>query len=243
MNILSMTDIGLVREHNEDICRSQVLGPSFGYGAVYDGMGGVQSGDVASALAADLVDYTLQRNLQWEMSDAAIQTTLTSALLAANSTIHERSQQEEDLRGMGTTAAVAVLRGNQLFVAHVGDSRIYLFSGGRQIPLTKDHSVVQSMVDRGEITEDEARIHPQKHYITRALGVDPTVDVDFDQFAVQETDRVLLCSDGLSNYFEQDMTELVEACIQAGSPQQLIDFANQQGGMDNITVVLMTQRV
>ena len=177
------------------------------------------------------------------MSDAAIQTTMTSALLAANSTIYEKAQQEEDLRGMGTTAAVAVLRGNQLYVAHVGDSRVYLFSEGKQVPLTKDHSIVQSMVDRGEITEDEARTHPQKHYITRALGVQATVDVDFDQFTIEETDRVLLCSDGLSNYFDGDVSALVEECVQAGSPQQLIDFANQQGGMDNITVVLMTQRV
>ncbi|HEX6230733.1 MAG TPA: Stp1/IreP family PP2C-type Ser/Thr phosphatase [Actinomycetota bacterium] len=220
------SDIGQVREANEDSYLAEE--PLF---AVADGMGGHRGGEVASRLALE----TVQRLFE------ARSGSLTDQVEEANRAVYERSLRDPSVAGMGTTLTAALVEGDRIQLAHVGDSRAYLFRDGRLRRLTEDHTLVHRMVQEGEITEDEAERHPHRSVITRALGVDPGVQVDEGSIQVAPGDRLLLCTDGLTGMVAEERIAAILAAV--GDPQQaadrLVSEANGAGGVDNITVVIL----
>ena len=218
------TDIGKVRDHNED--GFLVADPLF---AVADGMGGHLGGEVASSVALD----TLRRC--WP------ERSLADALREANRAVYGRALRDMSVAGMGTTMTAVVLDGDELQLAHVGDSRAYLVHDGRMIALTDDHTLVGEMVRAGEITEQQARVHPRRSILTRAIGIEPDVTVDEETFPISPGDRLLLCSDGLSSgVSDETILHWLDA---KGDPQEAADAlvvaANDGGGYDNVTVVVI----
>ena len=168
-----------------------------------------------------------------------VKSLMISAIENANSGIYELSLANPDCAGMGTTVVAAIIANGYVYVAHAGDSRAYKISDGSLIQLTTDHSVVQRMVENGEITKEEAKDHPDKHIITIALGVDETIKVDFCQEPFEDGDKLILCSDGLTNYVSgEDILRLTEDGCYYDYANRLVNLANQNGGGDNITVVV-----
>lgn len=220
------TDIGQVREGNED--SFLVNDPLY---AVADGMGGHRGGEVASNLALQ----TVQRLF------AANEGTLTEQVEQANRAVFERSQEDRDVAGMGTTLTAVLVNDAEVRLAHVGDSRAYLYRDGRLQMLTEDHTLVRRMVIEGEITEAEAEHHPHRSILTRALGVDGDVQVDEDVITMQDGDRLLLCTDGLTGMVSDE--QIVSVLEEVKDPQEAVDHlaraANRAGGIDNITAVII----
>lgn len=228
----SASDVGRVRSANED--RLLDSGALF---AVADGMGGHAGGEVAAALAID----TLQRGFASEPTARG----LVDAVRRANLAVWERSHRDAEVRGMGTTLTVAALvpaeTGDRLVVANVGDSRAYRYAAGRLMQMTTDHSVAEELVARGELSETEAAVHPHRHILTRALGVAPEVDVDAWELWPAEGERFVLCSDGLTNELTEDRiaTVLDELRDPQSAAEALVGLANEHGGSDNVTVVVL----
>jgi len=225
---IAKTDTGRQRRENED--SSLARPPVF---VVADGMGGAQAGEVASRIAIE----AFRRGLP---ESGSAEERLATRAREANSQIHALSRSEHERAGMGTTLTAAYIEDAHLSIAHVGDSRAYLFRDGALTRLTQDHSLVDELVRRGKLTEEQAAEHPQRSIITRALGPEPTVDVDTWTYAVRDGDVVLLCSDGLTSMIsEERVAETLDSTPTLDqAAQQLIDEANEAGGRDNITVVL-----
>jgi protein phosphatase len=222
----SATDIGRVRERNED---SMLVDPPLD--VVADGMGGHRGGQVASQVALEAME-------ELETGDGG---SLAEHVRRANRAVWDRSVEDERLSGMGTTLTAARIDGGSALIAHVGDSRAYLLRDGSLRQLTTDHTLVARMVRSGEITEAEAEVHPHKNVLTRALGTDEQVEVDEDSIALVDGDRLLLCSDGLTGMVTEDQ---IQAILETSEqPQQaadrLVKAANRAGGIDNITVVVL----
>ena len=223
------TDTGRQRRGNEDNALARA--PVF---VVADGMGGAQAGEVASRIAVE----TFER----ELPDAGSpEERLASCVREANRRIYELSRAEHERAGMGTTLTAAYLDDAHVAIAHVGDSRAYLLRDGELTRLTRDHSLVEELVRRGKLTEEQAAEHPQRSIITRALGPEPEVEVDTVSYPVRDGDVLLLCSDGLTSMVAED--RVGEILASAGGLEQaaelLIREANEAGGRDNITVVLL----
>jgi serine/threonine protein phosphatase PrpC len=222
------SDTGRQRRANED--SFFVRAPLF---VVADGMGGAQAGEVASRLAAETFAAGLP-------DDGTSEQRLEVRVRAANQRIHEVSQEDSALNGMGTTLTAAYLDGDELALAHVGDSRAYLLRDGELTRLTRDHTLVEELVRRGELTEQEAAEHPQRSIITRALGPEPDIDVDLHTHRVLAGDVLLLCSDGLTGMIGEDEVRQIvsSAASLRDAGRALVDAATEAGGRDNITVVL-----
>ncbi len=224
----SRTDVGCVREHNED---SLVVAPPLF--VVADGMGGHAAGEVASEIATTVIAENAPNHPD---SDA-----LGKAVQLANHAIIEAVAEGKGKAGMGTTCTAAILEGERLVLAQVGDSRAYLLHQGKLQQLTRDHSLVSLMVEAGQLTPEEARTHPRRSVITRALGTDPNTVADLYEIDVEAGDRLLLCSDGLSSMVEDSGIESI--MVRTVDPQrcasQLVNEAIAQGGHDNITVVVV----
>lgn len=222
------TDPGRQRKGNEDATYAR--SPVF---ALADGMGGAQSGEVASAIVAE----TFARGLP---ADGTPEERLAATILAANREIHNRQLNEPENAGMGTTATAAYLDEDAVAIANVGDSRAYLFRDGELTRLTDDHSLVEEWVRRGQLTDEEALEHPQRSIITRALGPEADVEVDTWSYPLNPGDVVMLCSDGLTDMLPERQVQeaLAESAGLAAAADRLIDEANAAGGRDNITVVL-----
>ncbi|MGH2660649.1 MAG: Stp1/IreP family PP2C-type Ser/Thr phosphatase [Actinomycetota bacterium] len=220
------TDIGLVREGNED--SYLVDEPLF---AVADGMGGHRGGEVASQLALETVEKLFREG----------EGDLAEQVQEANRAVFERSVEDLQVAGMGTTLTAALVEGDRIRLAHVGDSRAYLLRDGDLRRLTEDHTLVHRMVTEGEISETEAEAHPQRSVLTRALGVDMFVDVDDDVVQVRSGDRLLLCTDGLTGMVPEDRIKemLQHVADPAEAAERLVRSANEAGGVDNITVVIL----
>jgi PPM family protein phosphatase len=221
------SDLGRQRQGNEDSLF--VRAPLF---VVADGMGGAQAGEVASEMAV--------RAFEGGLPDGDPREGLVHVIEGANSRIHELSRSESQRAGMGTTLTAAYVADDAVVVAHVGDSRCYLLRGGDLVRLTRDHSLVGELVARGKLTEEQAEAHPQRSVITRALGPEPTVQVDLDVYPARPGDLFLVCSDGLTSMVPE--AEL-KRMLQSGDPldkigRRLIAAANEAGGRDNITVIL-----
>jgi len=227
------SDVGQVREGNEDalLIKNSVF-------AVADGMGGHLAGEIASATALEPIE-ALDGRVFPDATEAA--TALTNAVVAANATVSKLATDNPLYRGMGTTLTAALIEGRRAHVAHVGDSRAYLLRDGQFSQLTDDHTLVQHLVDEGQITREEAAHHPQRSIITRAIGVSPEVDVDAMTLDLQPGDQLLMCSDGLTGVVEDRViAELLDTTADPDEAvSRLVQLANQAGGPDNITVVLL----
>jgi len=226
----SLTETGRVRENNEDSCHAD--GRIF---IVADGMGGHRAGEVASAAA-------VEEFLDFERENRPLDPLerMRGGILAASRELYRMTQNDPGLEGMGTTFTCALVEG-KLYLGHVGDSRAYLWRNGVLRLLTRDHSLVERMVSEGYISRLEARFHPQRNVILRALGVAGELEVDLDSLSIEPGDRMLLCSDGLTGPIEDDELEAVisgnpdpEVCCRA-----LVDAANDRGGTDNISVIVI----
>jgi protein phosphatase len=228
------TDVGRMRKNNEDSYLSAKP-----VAAVADGMGGHSAGEVASAIAIEELAALGERG-PWENETAATDD-LKQAILRANRRIREMAASDRKLNGMGTTLVALLQDGDMVHVANVGDSRGYLLRQGELSQVTVDHSLVQELVDDGRLSPEDAERHPQRSVITRALGIDPEVEFDLFTYKLQVGDRLLLCSDGLSDVVEP--TQIRNVLLRVRSPQkaarQLVTVANEQGGPDNITVIVV----
>lgn len=239
MKIYAKTDVGKVRQNNQDSFCCREFDRNCAYALVCDGMGGHQAGNIASSLATRVIEKELQ-DARDGFRNRNIEKLLASVIIRANDSVFAASIREESLKGMGTTAVLAMVVDDTLYVAHVGDSRAYgIDRDGKAVKLTKDHSVVQEMIDLGEISEAQANDHPYKHMITRSVGISPDVKVDTATCPRSEFRYVLLCSDGLSNLVSsEEMSDIVTADTE-NAPQALVDLANSRGGTDNITAVII----
>jgi protein phosphatase len=226
---IQRTDTGRQRPGNED--SSYARAPVF---VVADGMGGAQAGEVASSIAVRAFEQGLP-------DEGTPEERLATRVREANAEIYERQRTEHERAGMGTTLTAAYVDDDHLAIAHVGDSRAYLFRDAELTRLTQDHSLVDELVRRGKLTEEQAAEHPQRSIITRALGPEPTVEVDTWSYPARAGDVLLLCSDGLTSMIAEDQIAriLADAPSLGAAGDQLIAAANEAGGRDNITVVLV----
>lgn len=242
LKIIGATHPGKVRENNQDAYTFRLLGSGCGYAVVCDGMGGERAGDIASQTACQLLTRFFDRDLMENMSEGAVKAVMFSAISAANAKVYSLAKENKEYSGMGTTLSAAVIMGEEMHIVNIGDSRIYIGDKHGAVQVTKDHTMVQAMVDRGEITPQEAKTHPRRHLITRAVGIGDTLDIDYQMFRVGREHQVLLCSDGLSNYAsEQKLWELMKRAAKEGTAQCFVAHANQMGGSDNVTAVLAYQ--
>jgi len=226
VSIGAATDIGQVREGNED--SFLVVAPLY---AVADGMGGHRGGEVASSLALETVQGMFERR----------EGSLADQVVEANRAVFDRSKNDRTVSGMGTTLTAALVDGSRVHLVHVGDSRAYLLRGGELAQLTEDHTLVHRMVMEGEISQEEAETHPHRSILTRALGVDESVQVDEGDVEVSDGDRLLLCTDGLTGMVPEG--QIREILLESADPQEavekLVKVANRAGGIDNITAVIL----
>ena len=241
MQIFSRIDIGKVRSSNQDAYFTGELSDGSAFAVVCDGMGGANAGNIASETAVKGISEYILRSYRTTMSVTDIEKLLINAISSANIEIYDMSVKTPELSGMGTTVVVAVVRNGRAVIAHVGDSRIYLI-GDEIKQLTRDHSIVQSMVESGTITPTEAKSHPRKNIITRALGAEEDVAVDSDILDVDSGQSLLLCTDGLSNFVESaEILEIFKQTEIEKVAEILVDTANNNGGGDNIAVVTITR--
>lgn len=233
----SMTDIGRRRKLNQDTVYSceHPLGNLNNLFIVCDGMGGHRAGDYASAYTVKAIEREVEA-----CDDSSPIKVLREAISIANAEIYEKASSEIDFAGMGTTCVAATIDGDTMYVANVGDSRLYLID--KEITqVTKDHSLVAEMVRKGSLDESQARIHPDKNIITRAIGAAPTVEIDFFEVELNPGDIILMCTDGLTNMVDDDeILRLVRTGVDtADIAENLIKMANHNGGKDNIGVVIV----
>ena len=239
MEVYFQSDIGKRRKSNQDYTATFTNQKNQLLALLADGMGGHQAGDIASRQAVEEI------GIAWEAttiddSEKAVQWFLQH-IQQTNQRIFEKGQSQPTLSGMGTTLEVVTILDNHLALAHVGDSRIYLFREQRLIALTEDHSLVNALLKSGEITQEMAENHPRKNIITRSLGMPGSLEVDVAIHKIQDHDQLLLCSDGLTNMVSEPKIAqiLLEAASLQDASQRLIEEANAKGGLDNITVLLI----
>ena len=239
MIVSAKTDIGLKRSTNQDsFSYGQLEKGAVTWAVVCDGMGGMAAGNVASSSAVEIIAAALEQNLSPKSSASFVKNLLKTSIESANARVYDMALANEEMRGMGTTVVATVIVKGTAYFAHAGDSRAYLYSGGQLNQITKDHSIVQTLIEKGQLTEDEAKNHPNKNIITRALGVASYIDFDFDERAGAEGDTVLLCTDGLTNSIDDELIMLATSDNDFDSlAERLVELANQNGGSDNITVV------
>ncbi len=242
MELGAVTDKGKVRRDNQDSCfvysdedtnMSLLL--------VCDGMGGHNAGNVASSLAATVFAGEVKEGLKNASVTGAVCSLMKGALRSANRAVFDLGRTDIQCRGMGTTVVSAVIKGEDATVMNVGDSRAYHMTGGEIRQVTRDHSVVEDMVERGDITREESRTHPNKNLITRAVGTSRDVEADFFSVSLKAGDGLMLCSDGLSNMVTDG--EMLEAFESAGTAQgacdRLLELALSRGATDNVTVAIL----
>ena len=241
MRLFGITDQGCVRSENQDsYCFVQAEDESWAVAVLCDGMGGVHGGRIASELAAEtFVDEAIYKLQEGSCDDLTV--LIREAASVANLRVYEHSLADSDCSGMGTTLVAVVIRGYEAAVANIGDSRCYWIRNGRIRQVTRDHSLVRNLVDRGVITEAEALNHPRKNIITRAVGLEKSVKCDVFLPQLQAEDRLLLCSDGLSNLIHQaEILEITQSTdTQEDAVHSLLDEALERGAPDNVTIVMM----
>ena len=243
MNIYTKTDIGLVRTENQDSVWGEMLSDTACAAVLCDGMGGESEGGLASTIAVDVVSNRIKENFNEMMNRNSVRNLLITSVIAANSFVWDTARTKVH-EVMGTTCVAAIVFGGMAYIVNVGDSRAYhLFSDGedeciRQI--TKDHTHVQDLLDRGEITEDVMKTHPERHKITRAIGAEESVTPDYFELPLRTGDKILMCSDGLSAY--GDDMDILDICFDSKTDEcceNLIRYALKNGGHDNVSVALI----
>jgi len=246
LKFAEITDTGKVREHNEDAIGWDV---DYGLMVLADGMGGYNAGEVASGIAVQTISELATEGADREHRHEVDPTTglmrqsivLRDAVTRANKIIFQTAQSQTHCEGMGTTLVAAMFYDNKVSMAHVGDSRAYRLRGTKFEQLTLDHSLLQELVDRGFYSEEEAQRSTNRNYVTRALGVEPTVEVEVQEFDVLPDDVILLCSDGLPDMVEDEDIHLTISTFNASLDvvgQQLVKLSNEHGGRDNVSVIL-----
>jgi len=246
IDFAELTDTGRVRDHNEDAIGTNA---DVGLMVLADGMGGYNAGEVASGIAVQIVtELASEAAIREELNDIDPHSglmrqsiILRDAVYRSNKIIFQTAQSQTHCEGMGTTIVACMFYDNKVSIAHVGDSRAYRLRGGALDQMTLDHSLLQELVDRGFYSEEEAQRSTNRNYVTRALGVEPTVEVEVHEYDVLPDDVYLLCSDGLPDMVEDDDIHLTISTFNASLDvvgQQLIDLANDHGGRDNVSVML-----
>ena len=243
---VALTDTGRVREHNEDTIGSEA---DVGLYVLADGMGGYNAGEVASGIAVKTIVNLVREAYQVQTLEGVDRETglmrpsiiLRDAIRRANKIIHQTSKTQPQCEGMGTTVVAALYYDDRIITAHVGDSRLYRLRGDRFERLTMDHSLLQELVDRGFYSQEEAARSSNKNYVTRALGVEATVEVEIHEFPVERGDQYVLCSDGLSDMVEDEDIHLTISTFGDNLDviaKQLVQLSNEHGGRDNISVIM-----
>ncbi len=239
MKVSFDTDVGIVRSENQDSVFASSLTRKIALYIVADGMGGHRGGKTASTMAIDIISDIIKNDFDKKLEPYAIKEIMISSVKEANKQIYEKSIHDPELEGMGTTVVVMLVINRTLYIASVGDSRAYVISSQGIKQITTDHSLVADLVSRGVITEAEARVHPKRNVITRAVGSEISVEVDFFDVELDKGDIIIGCSDGLHGMLEDnEITEIVSKSNINGSAKKLIACANEKGGYDNITVVV-----
>ena len=235
MKVVSATNVGNYRKNNED---SYFLNESKNLYILADGMGGHLAGERASKMATEIIGSDFEGEREVKSIDDAIEI-LSSSIRDANKKIYESSQENEDYRGMGTTLSAGLILDNVLIYSNIGDSRIYKINKDME-QLTRDDSFVNYLIEIGEITEEEAKNHPKKNVLTKAMGTTPDIEVIVNTLNIGERDIFLFCSDGLTNMVsDDDIFKIVKENNPEDARDMLLDLALKNGGMDNITFILV----
>ncbi len=247
LTLVGRSDVGLRRDHNED---SIAFDPNLGLAVLADGMGGYKAGEVASAIAVNVVMEEVRNSLRQDVPEALDRESgycrgslfVREAVTKANDAIYTTAQAQPQCQGMGTTIVVALFYNDRITIAHVGDSRLYRLRGGQLEQLTVDHSLLQELIEKGFYTKEEARSSNQKNLVTRAMGVEAEVETSLQEEPVETDDIYLLCSDGLSDLVSDEDIHLTLEEYSANLDQAadaLIQKANRSGGSDNVSVLLV----
>jgi serine/threonine protein phosphatase PrpC len=246
LEMVSRSDAGMVRSHNED---AVYLNSAFGLAILADGMGGYNAGEVASGMVTTLLGSELEKAFSRPESrlidkDGRQQTRslLEAEIANANNAVYQAAQSQPQYAGMGTTLVMAVFYDNAITVAHIGDSRLYRLRGEEFHQITRDHSLLQEQIDSGMLTAEQARNSQNKNLVTRAVGVDPLVESEIHEYATLPGDIYLLCSDGLNDMIEDEEIGMTLRMLSANlelAATQLIQMANDNGGRDNVSVILV----
>ena len=243
MKLWGITDPGLERPDNQDAyVTAEIAG--FTVAVVCDGMGGTAGGQLASTLAVETVLAQFHATLRQEMDGEQLEQAVLYAIACANTAVYNRAAEDADLARMGTTLVCAICRDNgETLLCNIGDSRGYHLSQDGIVQITRDHSVVENMVERGELTHEQARRHPNRNLITRALGPDESVHADTFSLTLKEGEFLLLCTDGLVNTVSEQeiLFEVIHENDLNGCLERLLDLSRDNGAPDNVTVVLMKQ--
>ena len=241
MNIFGATDTGTVRSSNQDAFKNTVLDADTVLSVVCDGMGGAKAGNIASSIAVNTITDYIVKSYTPQMNSHTTENLLRAAISSANIEIYSAALENSDYSGMGTTAVAAIVRNDKAFIAHVGDSRAYLVDDSGLVQITRDHSMVQNLVEEGQLTAAEAEIHPRKNVITRAVGVLEEVQADFNE--IDMVGKILLiCSDGLTAALQPEEIKNITLNNNISDvPEKLIYSANKNGSNDNVTVTVVSK--
>ncbi len=237
LRMVSRTDAGMVRTHNEDAVMTDA---TIGVAILADGMGGYNAGEVASGMATAVIGTEIAQGLR--EGRKSLPALIETVIASANEAIYRAADSQPQYSGMGTTLVMAVFHDNRISVAHIGDSRMYRMRGEQLECITRDHSLLQEQIDSGMITEEEARRSQNKNLVTRALGVDPIVEPEIHTYDVEAGDVYLFCSDGLNDMVEGEDISLTLQALSANldlAADQLVQMANDNGGRDNVSVILV----
>jgi len=240
MRVFAKTDIGRARENNEDFYYTSNENEYLKLYILADGMGGYKGGEIASKLATTSAKSYIESNFgQIEDSKEAIMKLIKDAIEYANMVVYEKSKESKELANMGTTLEVCLIYNNRAFIGHIGDSRIYRFRKGFMRKLTQDHTYVQELLKDGGITKEEAMYHPKKNMLMKALGCTPFAEPDVMVKGFLKNDVILMCSDGLTNMVNQEEIHKIIMENISNYEEELVNRANEMGGYDNITVIVL----
>ena len=244
MNALGKSVTGLVRKNNEDSIYISPPDSPLSLYIVADGMGGHKAGEIASGYSVEIFADFIKSRTEEEINADNLLDTIVEGVLLCNTKLYEKSKENESFEGMGTTFTCAAIEKGTLYIAHVGDSRAYMYRKGKLKQLTRDHSFVMEMVKQGKLTLEEAHNHPNRNVITRAVGSEKTILVDTVVERLEPEDKILLCSDGLTNMVSD--TQIAEILNKNENleteTEKLIDTANNMGGIDNISAIIIDMR-
>lgn len=240
MKVFSRCDIGKVRESNQDYCRTGLFPNGDAWAVVCDGVGGANGGDIASRMACEKISEYIVSDFSENNTDEEIRELIFNAVSQANDFIYQMSVDNINLRGMCTTVVTAIVRKEKFYIVHAGDSRAYLLGPDNICQLTKDHTVIQELIDSGEITPQQAQTHPAQSYITRALGVEDNIRLDYISQPFSSDSCIVICTDGLTKFVsDSDILNFSKNYTDDTFVENLVQSANDSGGSDNITVALV----